>query len=108
MSHRVEQLNELLKHAVAEILQREVEMPADVFLTITKATVTPDLSMAKVWASVMPAGKGEETIKDLNRKKKYVAHLIGQKTMIRKLPNIDFVLDTTEAEAETIEKLFEE
>ncbi len=108
MSKRVEQLNELIKHNLAEIIQKELEFPLDTMITVTNAAVTPDLMQAKIWTSVLPDAKGSEIIRELNAKKKYIAHLLGQKTNLRKIPKIDFLLDTTEMEAAGIEKLLNE
>src|SRR5512141_2706241 len=58
MSERTARLDELLREEINDVIRREVDDPRIGFLTITDVEVSPDLSHANVWVSVI--GSAEE------------------------------------------------
>ena len=108
MAHRLEKLNELIPAELGEILLREVELPAGTLVTITKAEVTGDLKLAKIWVSVLPEGSAKEVLGYLNKRAPNLRALLAKKIKIKFMPQIKFYYDKTEVEAEVVERLLDE
>jgi ribosome-binding factor A len=96
-SHRVERVGELIRHAVADILAREVRDEA--FdrhpLTIRAVRMSPDLKLATIL--VMPlGGKGAgATVEALDRHKKELRALVARRINLKFAPDLRFALDTS-------------
>ena len=78
-------------------------------VTITKADVAIDLSLAKIYFSVLPIGNAQEVIDRLNERKgevrKKLGNLIGKR--IRKIPELAFFVDTVEEKAAYMDRLID-
>jgi ribosome-binding factor A len=107
-SQRQLRVGELLRHAVAEILQRgEVHDPAfeGTVVTVPEVRMTPDLKRATIY--VMPlGGKGaEEIMAAFERNKRFLRGEIAHRIDLRHAPELEFRLDTSFDEAERIDAL---
>jgi ribosome-binding factor A len=98
VSHRVERVGELIRHAVADILARG-EAPDEAFdrhpLTIPAVRMSSDLKLATIL--VMPlGGKGASTVVEaLDRHKKELRALIARRVNLKFAPDLRFALDTS-------------
>ncbi|HXW20067.1 MAG TPA: 30S ribosome-binding factor RbfA [Roseiarcus sp.] len=94
--HRVERVGELIRHAVADILNRG-EVRDDAFdrhpLTIPAVRMSPDLRLATIL--VMPlGGKGTgATVEALDRHKKELRALVARRINLKFAPDLRFTLD---------------
>lgn len=102
-THRLEQVGELIRHAMAEILARG-DVPDDVLerhpVTVNAVRMSPDLKVAIL--SVMPLGGRDAaaTIDALNRHKKELRTLIAHKINLQFAPDLRFTLNSSfEAQA---------
>jgi ribosome-binding factor A len=107
-SQRQLRVGELIRHALAEILQRgEVHDPdlESLVVTVPEVRMTPDLKLATVY--VMPlGGKGaEKVLAALERNKKFLRGEIAHRIDLRYAPDIKFRLDTSFDEGERIDAL---
>jgi ribosome-binding factor A len=66
-----------------------------IIISVTKVTVTTDLSLSKVYTSIFPAEKSDAIVKELNALKPKIKHQIAQKTkhQLRKMPDLAFYND---------------
>jgi ribosome-binding factor A len=95
-SHRLERVGEMIRHAMAEILQRgEIADPLlnRQAVTIPSVRMSPDLKLATV--AVMPLGgkNVEETIAALTGHKKALRALVAQRVNLKYAPDLRFTLD---------------
>ena len=107
-SQRQLRVGELIRHVLAEILQRgEVHDPAfeGMVVTVPEVRVTPDLRVATIF--VIPlGGKGADTIlAAFERNKRFLRGEIGHRIDLRNVPDLVFRLDTSFDEAERIDAL---
>lgn len=93
MSQRVDKVKEALKEEISCILHDEINDPRIGFVTITRAEVTPDLRIAKVYYSVMEPNKKTKTGEGLKSATGYIRKLIGERLKLRFTPEISFVFD---------------
>lgn len=105
MSHRLEKVNELIKHELGRIILEEEDFDPGIFLTIMAVDTSTDLLHANVLISVFPDEKREMALEILNRHTFNLQQLLNKKLRMRPVPKIRFVSDQTEAEAQRLEEL---
>lgn len=96
MTARTEQLDQLLRQEIAEIVTRDVADPRIGFATITDVETTPDLRHADVWVSVIgqPAER-HATIVALGRAMPFVRRELGHRLRLKRIPELHVKLDDT-------------
>ena len=107
-SQRQLRVGELIRHALADILQRgEVHDPAleGMVVTVPEVRVTPDLKRATVF--LMPlGGKGADTVVDVfDRNKRFLRGEIAHRINLRYAPDLRFQLDTSFEEGDRVDAL---
>lgn len=102
---RLARLNELILQTVSNLLLN-LKDPQIGFITTTGADVSADLSIARIYYSVLgtPAEK-EATAQALERAKSYVRREVGRLENLRKVPEIIFVYDDTAERADRVLRL---
>jgi len=108
MSHRIQQINQLIQEVMGEILQKEYQIPSDALLTILTVETSSDLLHSKIIISIFPIDSEKEVIKYLEKNIFDIQQALNKKLIMRPVPKIRFELDRTEFEAEKIEKLLED
>jgi len=105
-SQRQLRVGEVIRHAIAEILQRgDVHDPvleANV-ITVPEVRVAPDLKCATVY--VMPLGGKnlEEVVAAFDRNKSYLRGEVARRVNLRSAPDLRFRVDSTFEEGERID-----
>lgn len=108
MTERTARLDELLREEINEVIRREVDDPRIGFLTITEVEVTPDLSHANVWVSVI--GSAEEkklTLRALSRAMPFVRQRLGR-LRLRRIPQLHVREDETAVRGTRVMRILEE
>jgi ribosome-binding factor A len=80
------------------------------FVTITTVKATPDLSIARVYLSIMGVPDREQAVEAINGATHKIRGLLGLriKQQVRHIPNLNFFLDDSLDYAEKIERLLKE
>jgi len=95
-SFRKERLNERLKELLGELILNQIKDPRVGLVTITSAKVAPDLTVAKVYFTVMgDESTRAETRKGLESAKSFLRKSIGRELKLRQVPELRFVYDDT-------------
>jgi ribosome-binding factor A len=107
-SQRQLRVGELIRHVLAEILQRgEVHDPAfeGNVVTVPEVRMTPDLKRATIY--VMPLGgkNAEAIVAAFERNRRFLRGEIAHRIDLRHAPELEFRLDTSFDEAERIDAL---
>jgi ribosome-binding factor A len=97
VSNRSERVAQLMRREIAEILQRRLRDPrVTAMVSVTDVEVTHDLSMARIFVSVMPAGpESDRTLDALQNAAGFVRHELAPRLGLREVPQLRFVLDTS-------------
>ncbi len=76
-------------------------------ITVTKVSVTPDLSLARVYLSLFGAGNREEIFESINHRKREIRHQLAQLIgkQMRVIPELSFFVDDSLDYIENIENL---
>lgn len=96
MTARTDRIDELLRQEIGAILARDVQDPRIGFVTITDVETAPDLSIARIWVSVIgqPAER-DVTVRALERAMPFVRHELGSRIRLRRIPELHVRLDDT-------------
>jgi len=108
MSHRLAQINELIRQQLNQLLLTEFEFPQGCLVTIVRVETSRDLRHAKVWISVMPTHYIKKVLTKLNSQIGHLQFLINKKLLIKPLPRLRFAIDDTESKAQEIEQLLDQ
>ena len=109
LSHRVERVAEQIREEVSQILSTEVSDPGVGMVTVTRVKVTPDLSLARVYWTIMgDAKQRKETAKALDRAAAYVRHLLSGRMSLRRSPEVKFLFDQSVAAQDRVEQILYE
>ena len=94
MTRRAERVGEEIREEVARLLARGVKDPRIGFLTVTRADVTPDLRVARVYVAAMgDEGQRRKSLEGLRRATGYVRRELGRRLRLRYTPEVVFELD---------------
>lgn len=107
-SQRQLRVGELIRHALAEMLQRgdiHDEVLASHIVTIPEVKLSPDLKLATVY--VVPLGGKDErpVIEALTRHKRFIRAEVAHRINLKFAPELRFFRDETFDEAERITRL---
>jgi ribosome-binding factor A len=98
----------LIQKEISDIFQRDKRGILDnTFVTIADVRVSPDLSVAKVYVSMMLAKDKQTTIDKINNRKAEIRKALGDKIrkQVRIIPELIFIVDEVEENAQRIETL---
>lgn len=98
----------LIQKDLSDIFQRDSRhWLGNAFVTITEVKMSPDLSFAKVYLSLMMVEDQEAFIESIMGYKSEIRKALGQKIgkQVRIVPELQFVLDTTQEEAQKMESI---
>jgi len=105
---RQHKFGRLIQKELSEIFQRDKRgILENAFITIADVSMSPDLSVAKVYISMMLAKDKAQTLEKLNRGKSEIRKALGDRIgkQVRIVPELIFYVDETEENAYKIEEL---
>ena len=103
---RIEKIQELMKQEISQIILQELKDPRIGFVTVTQVEVTRDLSIAKVFVSIMGNDKQiEDTWNGLSSSLGFIRREVGHRIRLRVTPELKFVLDKSLDYSDHIQKL---
>jgi ribosome-binding factor A len=96
-TNRQKKIAGVLQNDLALVLQKMLRESGQlgIIISVSKVTVTTDLSLSKVFTSVFPPEKSDLIVRELNELKPKIKHQIAQKTkhQFRKMPDLVFYND---------------
>jgi ribosome-binding factor A len=107
-TQRQKKIGGVIQKDLADILQRAATDGGmqGTLISISKVTVTTDLSIARVYVSVFPNSKGAELIEGMTAQQPKIKHALAQRTrhQLRRMPELSFYLDDSLEYIDGIEK----
>jgi len=97
--------NRQKKMDVIQLALREAGVQG-ILISVTKVSVTIDLSIAKVYMSVFPHKEGEKVLTEVNAVKSQIKHQVAQRTknQLRRMPELSYFIDDSLEYISNIEK----
>ncbi|OIO74362.1 MAG: ribosome-binding factor A [Elusimicrobia bacterium CG1_02_37_114] len=104
---RSERIRKLLQEEISKIL-RDIKDPKLGFVTVTEVKISDDLSVSRVFYSVLGDEKERsDTGKVLSKATGYIRHCLSCSLELRKVPDIEFIYDDTAERAVRIYSLLD-
>jgi ribosome-binding factor A len=95
MTRRVQRLNNLIRHEISELLQRQVKDPRlGIFIAVTEVSISPDLRHAMIFVSHMgSAEEKQETMSALASASGFFRRELAKRLRLRRIPELSFQWD---------------
>ncbi|MRI01151.1 30S ribosome-binding factor RbfA [Kriegella sp. EG-1] len=107
-TQRQKKIAGVIQKDMADILQRAATDGGlkGILISVTKVSVTTDLSIAKIYLSIFPVNSGEELLKGIRSNQPLIKHELAQRTknQLRRVPALQFFIDDSLDYIENIEK----
>lgn len=107
-TNRQKKIGALLQQDLVDILQGEIRKNgvSNLVISISKVSVTTDLSIAKVYLSVFPSERGGEILNAVKSNAPLIKHDLAQRVrlQLRKVPNLVFYIDDSLDRIEVLDK----
>ncbi|OCB77331.1 30S ribosome-binding factor RbfA [Flavobacterium crassostreae] len=96
-TNRQKKIGGVIQKDLVDILQGEVRKNgvSNLIISVSKVSVTTDLSVATVYLSVFPQEKAQEILEAVKSNAKTIKHDLSQRVrlQLRKVPNLVFFID---------------
>lgn len=104
---RQNRIARLLQKELALIFQSQTRMTHGVMVSVTRARVSPDLSICTSYLSIFPSEKSEEILTNIKANEKSIRYELGTKVrnQLRIIPELRFFLDDSLDYLEHIDEL---
>lgn len=105
MSDRIRKINSLIQQHISTLISRHVDLKPGVFVTIPKVDTSPDLRYTRISVSIFPHKESHYALETLKNEKHVLQRELNKLLHMKPLPRITFCEDTTEEQADVIEKI---
>ena len=107
-TQRQKKIAGVIQKDMADVLQRAATDGGlkGLLISVSKVTVTTDLSIAKVYLSIFPNSEAAELLKGIRSNTPLIRHELAQRTkhQLRRMPNLEFFIDDTLEYMDKIDK----
>ena len=105
-TNRQKKIAGVLQKDIAEVINKALRDSgkSNIMVSVTKVTVTTDLSISKVYMSVFPYAEADNILKEVRAVGMQIKHQVALKTknQLRRMPDLEYFVDDS---LEYIEKL---
>lgn len=108
MSIKIERLANAFTKEIGHILKNEIKDENIKFVTITATEIASDLSLAKVYFTVLDNNNKINTLNSLNKASRFIRKELCSRVDIRKMPELIFIYDESIEYGNRIEKIISE
>lgn len=104
---RQNKIARLLQKELSIIFQQQTRAMRGVMVSVTRAKISPDLSICTAYLSVFPSERGEEILKNINANEKTIRYDLGTRVrhQLRIIPGLRFFIDDSLDYIERIDEL---
>lgn len=109
MTRRTQQVGEMLRAELDDIIRKEVKDPRIGFFSITRVEVPTDLRSARVFVSVLGSDEErQDTVDALRQAAGYIRFHLKPRLRMRQIPELDFRDDRSMEYAQEISEVLAE
>ena len=104
---RQNKIARLLQKEQSVILQEQTRAMHGVMVSVTRAKISPDLSICTAYLSIFPSEKGEELLQNIEKSSQQIRFALGQRGRhpLRIVPELRFFIDDSLDYIEHIDEL---
>ncbi|CAI8229991.1 MAG: 30S ribosome-binding factor RbfA [Flavobacteriaceae bacterium] len=107
-TQRQKKIAGVIQKDMADVLQRAATDGGlkGLLISVSKVSVTTDLSIAKIYLSIFPEDRGKEMLEGIQSNQALIRHELAQRTrnQLRRMPQLLFYIDDSLAYIDGIEK----
>ncbi|RZN83883.1 MAG: 30S ribosome-binding factor RbfA [Winogradskyella sp.] len=107
-TQRQKKIAGILQQDLVDVLQRAASDGGlrGVIISVSKVSVTTDLSIAKVYLSIFPNKEAGELLKGIRSNTPLIRHELAQRTrhQLRRMPTLEFFIDDSLEYIDNIER----
>jgi len=107
-SNRQKKIAAILQQDLVDVLQRAASDGGlrGIIISVSKVSVTTDLSIAKVYLSIFPNKEAKELLEGIRSNTPLIRHELAQRTrhQLRRMPTLEFFIDDSLEYIDNIEK----
>lgn len=103
-SRRQNKVAEQIAHLAGQFLAANMRA-GGALVTVTRASIAPSLKDVTIFVSVLPKSREEEMLKSLKRLRTDFHDYLKDKTVLRDVPTVDFMIDFGEENRQRIDEL---
>jgi len=105
---RPQRLGDLIQRDLAELIRLELRDPRVAMLTLTSVDVSPDMSHAKVFFTLLDKDRLEDTLHGLKRSAGFLRSQLARRVSMYTIPELRFQYDETIERADHLSRLIDE
>jgi ribosome-binding factor A len=106
-SGRPQKLGDQIQRELSDLLQRELRDPRVGMVTITSVDVSPDISHAKVFYTILDKQKLAETSEGLKRSAGFLRSQLARRIKLYTTPELRFVYDESVERGDRLSRLID-
>ena len=107
-SNRQKKIAGILQQDLVDVLQRAASSGGlkGVIISVSKVSVTVDLSIAKVYLSIFPNREAKSLLEGIRSNTPLIRHELAKRTrhQLRRMPHLDFYIDDSLEYIDNIER----
>lgn len=108
-NNRLARINEELKREISNIINYEVKNSnVTGLISVTKVNVSPDLSVARIFVSILNSRNIKDTLAGLKSSSGYIRSRLAEKINLRITPELIFKLDDSLVYGEKIDNILKD
>jgi ribosome-binding factor A len=105
---RPQRLGDLLQREVSDLIRLEVRDPRVGMITVTSVDVSPDMSHAKVFFTVLEKEKLQDTLQGLRRAAGFLRSQLAQRIKMYTTPELRFEYDESVERGDRLSRLIDQ
>ena len=107
-SGRPQKLGDLIQREVSDLIRLEVRDPRVGMITITSVDVSPDMTHAKIFFTVLEKDKLQDTLEGLKRSAGFLRAQLAKRVQMYTTPELRFVYDESVERGDRLSRLIDE
>jgi ribosome-binding factor A len=106
-SGRPQKLGDLIQREVSDLIRLEVRDPRVGMITITSVDVSPDMTHAKIFFTVLEKDKLQDTLEGLKRSAGFLRAQLASRVQMYTTPELRFVYDESVERGDRLSRLID-
>jgi ribosome-binding factor A len=104
---RPQRLGDLIQREVSDLIRDEVRDPRVGMITITSVDVSPDLTHAKIFVTVLEKDNLQDTLEGLKRSAGFLRAQLAKRVQMYTTPELRFVYDESVERGDRLSRLID-
>ena len=104
---RLLKLASVLRSELANIISKEIELPTNCLMTISRLEVLSDYSEVRIGISVLPFDKSEVVLSIVTEQRHDIQQIINKRLRLYRIPKLVFYIDSAPEKAAGITKILD-